>query len=379
MSDVQSRLRALADRWAPAKAAERANAQSYLIELTEALGVERPRPAGSGYEFELPVRVVNRDGSETTNFVDLVKLGSFLLEAKDDAGAAGGKSPEVLLRKAFGQARSYAANLPGAQQPPYLMVLDVGRTLVVWDRWNGSYGGFSAGKAIDLRTLHEREADVALLRDVWENPTARDPRAKAAAVTEDIAATLAELAASLEGRGHGQEEVARYLMRVVFTMFAEDVGLLPDEPFRQAIEDIGLRGSPQDFAEAVSELWAAMDEGRRFGLRRLLRFNGHFFKDRSAIPLTREDLVILRRAAEADWQHVEPSIFGTLLTRALDPEERHRLGAEYTPRALIERLVRPTVEEPIRERMKYSAACQDSMILARCKDGQYLGYAPSAS
>src|SRR5690349_13084589 len=108
MTDVQSRLRALADRWASAKAAERANAQSYLIELTEALGVERPRPAGSGYEFELPVRVVNRDGSETTNFVDLAKVGHFLLEAKDDES---GKSPEVLLRKAFGQARSYAANL----------------------------------------------------------------------------------------------------------------------------------------------------------------------------------------------------------------------------------------------------------------------------
>src|SRR6185437_12020132 len=46
----------------------------------------------------------------------------------------------------------------------------------------------------------------------------------------------------------------------------------------------------------------------------------------------------------------EPSIFGTLLVRALDPEERHRLGAEYTPRAYIERLVEPTVIEPIRER-----------------------------
>lgn len=346
MSDVHRRLQALADRWSQAHAAERANAQSYLIELTEALGVERPRPAGGGYQFEYPVRVVNRDGTETTNFVDLIKADCFLLEAKDEES---GKSPEVLLRKAFGQARSYVANLPGSQ-PPYLMVLDVGRTLLVWDRWSGSYGGFNAGRVINLRTLHERDADIELLRDIWERPAARDPRARAAAVTEEIAATLAELAAALERRGHAQEQVARYLIRVVFTMFAEDVGLLEGEPLRQAIDEVGLRGTAAEFSEAVGELWAAMDEGRRFGLKRLLRFNGHFFKDRSTIPLEREDLVILRRAAEADWQHVEPTIFGTLLTRALDPEERHRLGAEYTPRTFIERLVRPTVEEPIRER-----------------------------
>ena len=346
MSDALLRLEALAERWATAKVAERANAQSYLIELAEALGVERPRPAGSGYEFEYALKVVNRDGTESQNFIDLLKRDHFVLEAKD---AEPGTSSDLLLRKAFGQARSYAANLPGAPVP-YLLVLDVGKTLVVWDRWSGSYGGFNAGRTIDLRTLHRRPDDVALLRDIWTNPAARDTRAHSAAVSEEIAATLAELAGALERRGHAQERVARYLMRCVFTMFAEDVGLLPDEPFRQALELAGEGGTPADFSEAVAELWAAMDEGRRFGLRRLLRFNGHFFKERETLALERGDLAILRRAAVADWQHVEPTIFGTLLTRALDPEERHRLGAEYTPRAFIERIVRPTVEEPLRER-----------------------------
>lgn len=86
--------------------------------------------------------------------------------------------------------------------------------------------------------------------------------------------------------------------------------------------------------------------------RNRLRFNGHFFRDRSALPLEQEDLVVLLEAAEADWRWVEPSIFGTLFTRALNPDERHRLGAEFTPRAFVERLVRPTIEEPVRERWK---------------------------
>src|SRR5690606_25503356 len=160
---------------------------------------------------------------------------------------------------------------------------------------------------------------------------------------------LARLAAALERRGHDQEQVARFLIRCVFAMFAEDEGLLPGEPFTAILRDAAEAG-PDEVEGALAELWRAMDEGRYFGPRKLLRFNGHFFKDHGTLPLTREDIAVLREAAEADWRSVEPTIFGTLLTRALDPEERHRLGAEYTPRAYVERLVRPTIEEPLRER-----------------------------
>lgn len=338
-------LRVLTERWADADPAERANAQLYLTELCDALELERPRPAGATYRFEYPVKVVTRDGAETTNFIDLYKQDHFVLEAKHEEVQA---RDDVLLRKAFGQARTYASYVPG-NPPPYLLVVDVGRRALVWDRWSGDYGGFNAAKRIDLRTLADRGEDVALLRAIWSNPRERDPRRHAAAVTEEIASQLAELAASLEARGHSQEDVARFLMRCVFTMFAEDVGLLRNEPFRQLINQVAF-SNPEEFAEAARDLWSAMDQGNRYGPLRLLRFNGHFFRDASSLPLTRHDLVILDQAARSDWRHVEPTIFGTLLTRALDPNERHRLGAEFTPRAFVERVVRPTIEEPIRER-----------------------------
>lgn len=341
-----TKLRALADRWAAAKAAERANAQSYVIELCDALGVEPPRPAGSGYEFEFPIKLTARDGTETQGFVDCYKERHFVLEAKDYEE---GRSNDVLLRKAYGQARTYAAHDPSGVAPPYLLVLDVGKTLLVWDRWAGTFGGYGAARRIDLTRLHERPEDAALLADIWTNPAVRDPRTMSQAVTKDIAAHLAELAASLEDRGFEQERVARFLMRAVFTMFAEDVGLLPDEPFRRLLHEVAVP-EPAEFPGAAEDLWRAMDEGRRFGFRKLLRFNGHFFKDAEALPLSREDLAILLGAAKADWSKVEPTIFGTLLTRALDPVERHRLGAEYTPPEFIERLIRPTIEEPVRER-----------------------------
>jgi hypothetical protein len=81
----------------------------------------------------------------------------------------------------------------------------------------------------------------------------------------------------------------------------------------------------------------------------LPRFNGKLFKQPQVLPLTRDQIELLIKASQADWTQVEPAIFGTLLERALDPAERHALGAHYTPRAYVERLVLPTVIEPLRQ------------------------------
>ncbi|MDP3909022.1 MAG: hypothetical protein Q8Q14_01400 [Gemmatimonadales bacterium] len=343
-------LRALAERWADARAAERANFQSYLIELCDALDVARPGPAGGGYQFELAIRVVTKAGDEVPNYIDCYRRDYFAIEAKDEES---GRSSDLLLRRAFGQVRNYVTYAPGGM-PPFVMVMHVARTLIVWDRWDGNYGDWQAGRRIDLTLLHQRPDDAAFLRAIWTDPSSLDPRARAEAVTKDVAGHLANLARTLEDQGHEQKRVARFIMRCVFTIFAEDIGLLPDEPFRQVLER--CTDDPTAFPEQAAALWKAMDIGDKFVFKKLPRFNGHFFRDSEALPLTKQAILILRLAGEADWQDVEPAIFGTLLTRALDPEERHRLGAEFTPREFVERVVRPTVEEPVRERWKAEQA-----------------------
>jgi hypothetical protein len=338
-----AKLRALYHRWEVAAPRERANAQPYVMELCEALGVGQPQPAGSGYEFEFPVRVVDRaDGLEAWNYIDLYKSGHFVLEAKQIESS---RPNELLLQRAFGQAQAYARALPG-DPPPYLLVLDIPRTIIVWDRWQGTYGSYATGKRINLADLCNRDEDSTFLRTIWENPESLDPRIRATQVTEEIARKLAELARKLEGRGYESERVARFMIRCVFTMFAEDTQLLPKRFFQMAIES-GLT-SPADFVENVESLWRAMDKGEKFYFQRLLRFNGHFFHQSEALPLRPDDLALLLTAAKATWRYVEPAIFGTLLTRALDPAERHRLGAEYTPRAHVEQVIRATIEEPVR-------------------------------
>jgi type II restriction/modification system DNA methylase subunit YeeA len=98
----------------------------------------------------------------------------------------------------------------------------------------------------------------------------------------------------------------------------------------------------------------------------LLRFNGGLFKEADALPLDNVQLGLLIEAAEADWRQVEPAIFGTLLERALDKRQRHKLGAHYTPRAYVERLVVPTILQPLRSDWKDVQAA----ALTLAKQGQ---------
>jgi hypothetical protein len=120
----------------------------------------------------------------------------------------------------------------------------------------------------------------------------------------------------------------------------------------------------------MHSLWATMDKGRFSPALGgdVLHFNGGLFEHTQAIPLDEEQLELLISAAEADWSAVEPAIFGTLLERALDARERERFGAHYTPRAYVERLVLPTIIEPLRADWEaVKAAAVPSRSRSRCE------------
>jgi hypothetical protein len=164
-----------------------------------------------------------------------------------------------------------------------------------------------------------------------------------------VAARLATLAQELQAATHDPEQVARFLMRCLFTMFAEDVGLLPERLFTEHLEKEWIP-HPEKFAADVESLWQGMNRGGYiFGIGQLLRFNGGLFAAPAGLPLTKAYLQLLLEASRSNWADVEPAIFGTLLERALDPTERHQLGAHFTPRSYVERLVKPTIEEPMRD------------------------------
>jgi hypothetical protein len=187
-----------------------------------------------------------------------------------------------------------------------------------------------------------------------------DPAKHAAAVTREVAKALAELAKSLESDGQDPQLTAGFLQRCLFTMFAEDVGLLPEKSFVQLLEKV--KDSPAGFPIMLQTLWKDMAKGTDFStvlLSAIPHFNGGLFEDCTAFPLRQDQIALLIHAAKSDWSAVEPAIFGTLVERALDARERHKLGAHYTPRSYVERLVRPTLMDPLRaewEAVKAAAA-----------------------
>ena len=158
-------------------------------------------------------------------------------------------------------------------------------------------------------------------------------------------------------------------MRCLFTMFASSVRLLPENAFTELLDD--ARKSPGSFVPLLEELWKSMNEGTfSTSIRKeVLRFNGNLFAEAKALPLGREEIGELYEAAQKDWHEVEPAIFGTLLEQALDPSERRRLGAHYTPRAYVERLVIATIIEPLREDWRNVQAAAETLRAAGDKKG----------
>lgn len=372
---------AFIERWSQARGgAERANYQMFLTELCEALGLPRPDPAShdtwsNDYVFERGVKRRESEGLASTLRIDLYKRGCFILEAKqsraghrDDGQGALFKTDEtlstaasqgkwdVLMRNARKQAEDYVFRLPADHPaPPFIIVCDVGYVFEVYADFSGSgraYSHFPDRKGFRIRLEDLRNPDIAArLKAIWTEPQSLDPTRESARVTRQIAERLAAVSRRLE-RSHPPEEVAHFLMRCIFTMFAEDVDLLPKGKFTELLTDC-LDG-PDSFAPLLQELWRKMDapnhDDRFYSLFKthLRWFNGGLFHDPKAFPMTREEIGELLAASKHDWRYVEPAIFGTLVEQALDPKERRALGAHYTPRSYVERLVEVTVMEPLR-------------------------------
>ena len=187
-------------------------------------------------------------------------------------------------------------------------------------------------------------------------------------MTERAAKTFALLAQSLRDRGHDPQAVAHFVNRLVFCMFAEDVGLLPGNMFTRMLEH--ARSQPEDFAALARDLFGAMASGGRIGFEKVDWFNGGLFDDDVALPLDKSEIDITLKAAVLDWSEIDPSILGTLFERGLDPGKRSQLGAHYTDRDKIMLLVEPVVIRPVARRVAVPRRPGIAADLERAKDSQ---------
>jgi len=325
-------------KWKRSTLTERSASQQHFLDLCTVLDQPTPAesdPQGTWYTFEKGVRITGGRGG----WADVWLRGHFGWEYK---------GPRRDLTAAYQQLQKYREDL---ENPPLLVVCDLDRFEVhtnFTDTVKNVY-------AFDLDDLGRNEptstcalAPLDVLRAVFAQPDRLRPTRTTAGVTEDAAGEFAILADNLRHRGEDPEATAHFLMRLLFCLFAEDIGLLPDRLFTTLVEQ--TRRRPAAFITRVADLFTAMASGGYFGAYDIAHFNGGLFTNAAVLTLTNDDMAILARAAALDWASIEPAVFGTLFERGLDPTKRSQLGAHYTGRDDILLIVEPVLMAPLRQR-----------------------------
>jgi type II restriction/modification system DNA methylase subunit YeeA len=302
---------------------ERQGAQQHFIELCALLGVASPT-GGDDYLFEKGTLALGYK----RGFADVFKRGAFAWEYK---------APGRPLDAALSQLMRYALAL---DNPPLLVVSDRLR-IEIHTHFNGTPSERHVVELHDLGDPAKRE----LLRRAFDAPDSFRPKRTNRQITEQAAHAFATTAERLRGAGHTPEAVSHFLTQCLFCFFAEDVGLLPARLFEKLV---GVRTDPDRLRAGLQQLFNTMQGGGLFGADDIPWFNGGLFQTIAVPPLAEMDVTALRNAAALDWSAIDPSIFGTLFERGLDPAKRSQLGAHYTDPATIERLIDPVIRRPLR-------------------------------
>ena len=314
-------------KWRNLELKERSASQSHFIDLCALLGIPDPiaaDPKGEWFAFE-------KGATKTTGgegWADVWRKGCFAWEYK---------GPRKDLSKAFAQLLQYSVAL---ENPPLLIVSDMDR-IRIHTNWTNTIQEVTEFTIDDLLDAQVRER----LQRAFTDPDDFKPSKTRQALTEETAREFAGIAQRLRERGHEAHQVAHFVNQLVFCMFAEDVGLLPDKLFTKMLKASRVR--PDRFESNTRKLFGAMASGGDLDFTPIDWFNGGLFANDFALPVEAKDIDDLLAAAERDWSQIDPSILGTLFERGLDPAKRSQLGAHYTDHEKIMMIIRPVIINPL--------------------------------
>ena len=315
-------------KWKRAEARERQSVQEHFLDLCQLVGHDSPMqsdPTGTRFAFEMGAAKT----SGGTGWADVAKLGYFGWEYK---------SKDADLNKAYSQLLHYRDAL---RNPPLLIVSDINIIII-----RTNYTDLPTRTIVlNLDDLLTAEG-LKTLKAVFFHPEELKPHLTVESVTQEAAQKFSTLANVLRKYGENPQQVAHFLIRLLFCLFAEDIGLLPDKLFPRLLEQ--THRNSKDFAEVLRQLFRAMNTGGYFGADKILHFNGGLFDDDRVLQLDSDAMDIISDIDGLDWGAIKPSIFGTLFERGLDPAKRSELGAHYTGEDDIVLTVEPVLMAPLR-------------------------------
>jgi type II restriction/modification system DNA methylase subunit YeeA len=332
-------------KWRGDTRKERSVAQEHFIDLCRLLGHETPGENRDG-TLVFEAGVGKQKGG--VGWADVWKRRAFAWEYK---------GPRANLDHAYQQLLQYRESL---ENPPLLVVSDI-QTIQIHTNFTNTVKQVTTLALDDLLT----PTGMQRLRAVFYEPETFKAPQTTEQVTQQAAREFANLATAMRRYGAEPQAIAHFLIRLLFCLFAEDIGLLPGGLFSRLIAQTRSRSTL--FVDQLHQLFAAMATGGFYAMEDIPHFNGRLFDDSTVLPLDSESMDILQRVSQLDWSSIEPSILGTLFERSLDPAKRAQLGAHYTSRDDILLIIEPVLMAPLRRRW---AEVQDqAQALAAKRDG----------
>jgi len=314
------------------KGDEKGEAQIFLDHFFIALGFPKGlKSAGANCEFR-----IKDEKKNSTKFADLVWKPVVLIEMKK-------RNTDLSLH--YQQAFDYWTQLV-PNRPQYLILCNFDEFWI----YDLNIQVYEPLEKIKIEQIHEKSETFAFMYPKPRNPIFNYNKEE---VTEKAAYFVSYIYRSMIKRV-ASDIALKYCMQMVLTMFAEDVGLLPNHVFTRLIKDLLKEpGEGPDTVtksyDLISGLFTAMNtQGVVSGglYKDVEYFNGGLFDKIYPIELTKHELTLVDLAASYNWRRINPAIFGSLFEFALDAKERHKLGAHYTHEIDIKKIVVPVIVRP---------------------------------
>ncbi len=345
-------------KWSKIQLKERTTAQSHFNDICALIGHKTPLeldPKGEFFTFEEGAK--KPEGEQ--GWADAFYRNKFIWEYK-------GSKNSQSLEKAYQQLLLYKDSLGN----PYLLITSDTLTIRIHTNFNNTVKKTHTITLDDIST----GSGVELLRRAFNDPESFKPADTPEQVTKASAKQFITVANLLqkEKQKLDPERLAHFIVLLLFFLFAEDLGLLPDKVFTNLVkQNLPL----ESFRQSLKNLFASMRTGGMFGVTRIPHFNGGLFDD-DFVPDELPDIApSLRDASAQDWSSIDPSIFGTIFEQILDEDKRKRaqLGAHYTSKEDILLVIEPVLMQPLREKWQAIKLQAESMAHAdKSKKAQQL-------
>jgi hypothetical protein len=326
-NEIRARASHFAEEWKDAHY-EKGETHTFYNEFFEVFGVTRRRVAS----FEEPVRKLGGKHG----FIDLFWRGVLLVEQK----SAGGN-----LTKAKQQALDYFPGLKEPELPRHILVSDF-QTFELYD-----LDGEHPPQAFALKDLARNIEHFGFILGVEKRRFLdQDP--------VNIAASelMGKLHDALKDAGYTGHDLERFLVRLLFCLFADDTGIFEPRGIFFDVIDQRTREDGSDVGPWLSQLFEVLNtptERRQKNLDEDLQqfpyVNGDLFRERLQIPAF--DAAMRRRLIEAcefSWDAISPAIFGSLFQSVMNKAERRASGAHYTTEKNIMKVIQPLFLDDLR-------------------------------